>query len=211
MPLETLIIRAAPAMEMLKAMSESENADRWCFLLTACVSLCILGLLQLKNWLAGTPKVQTPDATDEDTLTPTSSPQPSPVYEAEMEETTSRVGQVLTPTPGPAFGHGFKQSTVSHRKPTYPPSTMGDDHRTGRPSAPGYQTPFIKGPAFAHGSSDYSNLKHDAPTAFRELVHRGLLNEDGSPTRKTLDSERKKRRMSEIKVGEAKVERRLFT
>ncbi|KAF2660236.1 hypothetical protein K491DRAFT_675005 [Lophiostoma macrostomum CBS 122681] len=210
MSLESLRIFVSPAIEMFKAKFGTQNSDRLCFGLLVCVSVGAFGWMYLKSWRVGDWKLYQRVVTKNNTSTSSSHPNISSVYDPEINKASTRIGRIDTPTPGPAFGHVLEQSPMSNRKPIYPLAVRADGIRTGRPLAPGYQTPFVKQSGIAHGSPDYSKLMQTAPTAFQQLVRNGTLNEDATPTRKRLDYERNMRRQNEIKAGETKVERRLF-
>ncbi|KAF2793602.1 hypothetical protein K505DRAFT_417687 [Melanomma pulvis-pyrius CBS 109.77] len=60
------------------------------------------------------------------------------------------------------------------------------EHRTGRVSTPGYQTPF----ANTFKTHDFSILARNAPETYATLRGTGMLNKDGTPTKKMLANEK---------------------
>lgn len=93
------------------------------------------------------------------------------------------------PTPEiPVHPHSSTHRNMSNSSP----STIGDhfpfgigessNGRTGRVSTPGYQTPFVS----SSGQRCYSHLKGIAPVTYATLRQDGVLEEDGTPTRKLI-------------------------
>ncbi|KAF2878278.1 hypothetical protein BDV95DRAFT_589237 [Massariosphaeria phaeospora] len=66
-----------------------------------------------------------------------------------------------------------------------------DGNRTGRVSTPDYQTPYA-GTATSGYLDDYSQLKLKAPLSFETLQKSGMLNADGTPTKKMMESRNKR-------------------
>ncbi|KAF9701291.1 hypothetical protein EKO04_000202 [Ascochyta lentis] len=63
------------------------------------------------------------------------------------------------------------------------PSLQSDHHlakRTGLVSTPGYQTPLVTNP----GKLNFSGLSKAAPVSYDTLQRNGILNQDGTPTKK---------------------------
>jgi hypothetical protein len=65
------------------------------------------------------------------------------------------------------------------------------DNRTGRLSTSGYQIPFIT-------QRNFSGLTKSAPVSYDTLQRNGMLNLDGTPTRKYSPGSREDNRMSPV-------------
>jgi hypothetical protein len=93
-----------------------------------------------------------------------------------------------TPAPGPHFGRIFKQRQARRPRENGAISTPISAKVSAYPdidSIPGYQTPVSKAsPSLTGGSPDLSRLSDLAPTTYDTLRCMGMLDDQGTPTKK---------------------------
>lgn len=88
-------------------------------------------------------------------------------------------------TPSPSTPYQRKTSTIQLLSNAYASQAATDmpfrlSNRTGRLSTPGYQTPFND----TSSPRNFSHLERDAPVSYDTLKRDGMLNADGTPTKK---------------------------
>ncbi|KAF2243274.1 hypothetical protein BU26DRAFT_114831 [Trematosphaeria pertusa] len=108
------------------------------------------------------------------------------IAQTEMADSTTPFQTPFQPAPSTPHPHHFSS-------PSAPATTNLDvstihvhQHRTGRVSTPGYQTPF----ADAFANRDFSVLQKYAPETYAVLQEKGLLNKDGTPTKKLQENKK---------------------
>lgn len=100
-----------------------------------------------------------------------------------------------SPTPGPSFGHFLTKNKARGTNP------FTKETRTGCPSTPGYQTLIVKENTTTSITPDYSELARLAPTHYETLQRMGLLDAQGTPTKKMLEREQERVRDRDARDG----------
>lgn len=116
---------------------------------------------------------------------------PTPPMATSMATPASKSFSTLEAPPSTAIEPSFHQRPTANTGP-----------RTGRISTPGFQTPFSKQmPTGLLGRNHYAELRTTAPENFATLQQIGLLDEDGTPTKKMLQDQRYRRFLSSPDVA----------
>jgi hypothetical protein len=150
-------------------LGDSQNQTTVPFLATAVVSFVWYGISMVCSCRARSSARQTTHlATSEQTSLET--PQPNVLI------TTPSVDTPDMHRPTAAYGR-----LVAINSRTSPNNNAYDlDERTGRVSSPEYQTPFVAN-SIMH---NFSGLAKTAPISYDTLIRNGILNSDGTPTKK---------------------------